>query len=287
MLKKAAVVGIAGLALGTAPAAADSINDGAAVALTMVGSGGLMAIGCTAVALLTEEDEGTQEGYGRRGFYAGFSASYARENFSDSAVEDLVYGQLLDNLRILRGTPLESDPPTDPPTIIDPGLYTIAFDEIEDDAFGFAGRVGYRCHPRVSAELQFEWLETFQGGLLETSMPMNDTPRRFDLELESLVMTVNAKGHLLTGRYQPFALLGVGFMRAESKSRDVSGGLLAGFAPQQSDREVELALRFGAGLDLYVTEHWVTTAEGSYVMPMGKLDGLDYYQFGLGIQYRF
>ncbi len=287
MLKKAAVIGIAGLALGTPPAAADSIDDGAVAVLTMVGGGGLMSIGCMAVALLTEEDEGTQEGYGRRGFYAGLSASYARENFSNSKVDDLVYSELLDNLRTLRGTPLESDPPTDPPTIIDPGIYTIAFDDIEDDAFGFAGRVGYRCHPRVSGELQFEWLETFQGELVETGAPLNDAPRKFDLELESLVMTVNAKGFLLTGRYQPFALLGIGFMRMESKSRDVSGGTLAGFAAQQSDREVEFALRFGAGLDFYLTENWVTTAEGSYVMPTGKLDGLDYYQFALGIQYRF
>jgi len=288
MLKKAAVIGISGLALGVSPAAADSINDGATVALTMVGGGGLMSIGCMAVALLTEGDEGTEEGFGRRGFYLGMSASYARENFSDTAVTDLVYDQVLDNLRTLRGTPVKGDPTAIPPIPPgDPGIYTIALGELDDDAFGVMGRLGYRCHPRVSTEIQFEWLEDFKGGFYETDMPMNDTPRKFDLDLESLVFTVNAKGHLMTGRYQPFLLLGLGFMRMESKARDISGGLIPGYAAQESDREVEFALRYGGGLDVYLTEHWVATAEASYLMPTGKLDNMDYYQFALGIQYRF
>ena len=92
------------------------------------------------------------------------------------------------------------------------------------------GRGGYRCHPHVSAELQFEWLDKFEGGsIVETGMtpvsgdpPVEDTLRNFDLELETLVFTSNAKGYLLTGRYQPFVLAGVGFMRMESKSRDVT-----------------------------------------------------------------
>jgi opacity protein-like surface antigen len=48
-----------------------------------------------------------------------------------------------------------------------------------------------------------------------------------------------------------------------------------------------LALRFGAGLDFYVNRNVVVSAEASYLMPTGKLDGMDYYSFGLGLQYRF
>ncbi len=283
MLKKAALIGFAGLALGVAPASANSIGNGSTVALTMIGGGGLMSIGCMAVALLTQDDEGEEEeGYDRRGFFVGLSGSYARENFSDSSVVNLVDGELQENLRLLRGTPVLPSPPGDP------GVYTFNFGDIDSDTFGFNGRGGYRCHPYVSAELQFESLANFDGSIMERGTPSNDTARGFDLELETLVFTTNVKGHLLTGRYQPFVLLGMGFMRMESKARDyTSGTIIPGKAAQASERTVNVALRYGAGLDFYLTKSVVVSAEGSYLMPTGKLDGMDYYQFGVGLQYRF
>jgi len=188
---------------------------------------------------------------------------------------------LQENLQLLRGTPVQPSPPGDP------GLYTFSLDDVDSDSFGGTGRVGYRCHPYISAELQFEALDKFEGTIMETDTPFNDSPRNFDLELESLVLTTNAKGYLLTGRYQPFVLLGVGFMRMESKTRDFSGGTIPGFAAQQSERTAEFAARYGAGLDFYLTDNVVVSAEGSYLMPTGKLDGLDYYQFSVGLLYRF
>jgi opacity protein-like surface antigen len=288
-LKKAAVIGFASLALGVSPAAAGSIGDGSTVALTMVGGGGLMAIGCMAIALLTQDEEEEEEGYDRRGFYLGLSASYARQNFSDSDVVNLVDGELQDNLRLLRGTPVLGDPEENPPIPPgDRGVYTFdLLDDMEDDVFGVLGRGGYRCHPYISAELQFEALADFDGTIRENGTPSNDWARNFDLELETLVFTDNLKGHLLTGRTQPFVLLGMGFMRMESKAHDASGGLISGRAAQASERTVNVAFRYGAGLDFYLTKNVVMSAEGSYLMPLGKLDGLDYYQFGVGLQYRF
>jgi opacity protein-like surface antigen len=291
MLKKAVVIGFTSLAFGVSPAAAGSIGNGSTVALTMIGGGGVMSLGCMAIALLTQddEDEGEEERYDRRGFFLGLSGSYARQNFSDSTVLNLVDGELQDNLRVLRGTPELGDPDATPNPIPpgDPGVYTFSLDDVEDDVFGILGRGGYRCHPYISAELQFETLADFDGGIRENGTPSNDTARNFDLELETLVFTTNVKGHLLTGRYQPFVLLGVGFMRMESKAYDISGGTIEGRAPQVSERTVNVALRYGAGLDFYLTKNVVVSAEGSYLMPTGKLDGLDYYQFGVGLQYRF
>ena len=249
----------------------------------MLGGGGVMSIGCAAIALLTEDEEQEDEGerYDRPGFFVGLSGSYARENFSDSGVVNLVDGELQDNLRLLRGTPVLPSPPGDR------GVYTFNLGNVESDAFGVNGRVGYRCHPYISTELQFETLTDFDGSISENGTPSNDSARRFDLELETLVFTTNAKGHLLTGRYQPFVLLGMGFMRMESKAYDVTGGTIPGRAAQASERTVGVAFRYGAGLDFYLTKNVVMTAEGSYLMPLGELDGLDYYQFGVGLQYRF
>lgn len=302
MLRKVAAVGFAGLVLGLSPARADSISSGETVALTLLTGGGLMSIGCMAIALLTQDDEDEQEGYDRRGIYLALSGSYARENFGSSGITKLVTGDLLDVLHVLRETP-SFVPDEDPPVILDPGLYSFGFGDVEDgDAFGATGRGGYRCHPRVSAELQFERLENFGVSILETGMqPGNDILRKFDLELETLVLTSNAKAHLLTGRYQPFVLAGIGFMRMESKFYDVTSGVPMDptrpescddaparcLASNQTDRTVRLAFRFGGGLDFYLTEQVVVVAEGSYLMPTGKLDDLAYYSFSLGLQYRF
>jgi opacity protein-like surface antigen len=249
-----------------------------------------------AIALLTQDDEDEQEGYDRRGFYAGLGPIYARENFSDSAVVNLVDGELQDALRAFRGTPVKQDLDAVPKILEDgdPGAYTFNLDDVDDDAFGFSGRVGYRCHPYISTELQFDWLGDFDGALSENPNGITnegvaepDTARKFDLELESLVFTTNMKGHLLTGRYQPFVLVGLGFMRMESKTRDASGGAIPGSAPQGSDRTVKVAMRFGGGLDFYITKNVLASAEFSYLMPTGKLEDLDYYSIGVGLQYRF
>ncbi|MBW2493408.1 MAG: hypothetical protein JRE43_01555, partial [Deltaproteobacteria bacterium] len=200
-LRKAAVIGFTGLALAVAPAfAGNSIGDGSTVALTMLGGGGALAIGCGAIALLTMDDEADdEEGYDRRGVFLGLSGSYARENFSDSGVLGQVQGELQDGLRLFRGKP---DPPPWPPG--DRGVYTFSLGNLDSDAFGVVGRVGYRCHPYISTELQFETLADYEGSVSENQTPSNDSARKFDLELETLVFTTNVKGHLLTGRYQPF-----------------------------------------------------------------------------------
>jgi opacity protein-like surface antigen len=249
MLKKAAVVGLTGLMLGVSPAAADSMSNGTTVALTMLGGGGLLSIGCMATAFLTRDDEDTEEGYDRRGFYLGLSASYARENFNDSDVDDL---------REKTGT-----------------IKVLSLENDDDDVFGVMGRGGYRCHPYVSTELQFEWLDEFEG----SGMMSDDggPPESFRSKLEPFVMTANVKGHLLTGRFQPFGLLGVGFMRLEAKGR----------AASFRETNVDVAMRFGGGLEFYATENVVVSAEASYLMPTGELNGLDYYSIGLGLQYRF
>jgi opacity protein-like surface antigen len=75
----------------------------------------------------------------------------------------------------------------------------------------------------------------------------------------------------------------------ESKARDdgTLGNPNLGVAPQASERTVDFALRFGGGVDFYLTENILVSAEASYLMPTGKLDNLDYYSLGLGLQYRF
>ena len=109
------------------------------------------------------------------------------------------------------------------------------------------------------------------------------TTNQYRAKVDPLVMTVNAKGHLLTGRTQPFLLAGIGFMNIQTESYQLPGSTMS----SASGNKTDYAMRFGGGVDFYATKHIVASLEGSYVLPTGRLQGWDYYTFGLGMQYRF
>ena len=96
-------------------------------------------------------------------------------------------------------------------------------------------------------------------------------------EIQTWALTGNAKVFVLTGRTQPYALIGIGVLEAELEF--VGAGL--------SQTESGFAVRFGGGLDFYITENVVASAGVDYVLPTGDVEDLDYVSFGAGIQYRF
>jgi len=220
---------------------AKSIAEGAA-------AGALMGIVCSSVAL-TSDDEVDPNDFARRGWMIGVAGSYAIETFEDEAERDFQKE-------------------------LGPAVQLSA-----DNAFGFYGRVGYRCHKRFSAEVGVEWLSGFDADLTQPGFVQLGK-----VEYEPLVVTANAKGYLMTGRYQPFLLVGAGVMTADRKLRDT-----VGLSPAQADDESDNAftMRFGGGVDLYATKNVVVTMEAGYVLPFGNLDALDYITVTWGFQYRF
>ena len=208
----------------------------------------LVGIVCSSVAL-TAEDEVDKDDFARRGWLVGVAGSYAVETFQDDAESDLqgVLGPEV-NLSV-------------------------------DDSFGFNGRVGYRCHRRFSAEVEVEWLDGFDADLTQPGVD-----QLAHVYYEPVVVTTNVKGFILTGRYQPFLLLGAGAMTADIKLRDSVGLEFTGL---RSETENAFALRFGGGIDLYATENVVLNVGVDYVLPFGNLDDLDYITIGWGVQYRF
>lgn len=143
------------------------------------------------------------------------------------------------------------------------------------DTGGLNFRAGRRCHRRFSVEVEVEWLDDFDGDLIFRSEKIND------VSYSPIVGSVNLKGYLLTGRYQPYFLFGVGAMSVKTKSRDTITG------DKRSRMAGLFVLRFGAGIDLYATRNWVVTAETDYVYSATSIDVLDYLTVGLGFQYRF
>ena len=103
-----------------------------------------------------------------------------------------------------------------------------------------------------------------------------------ELEAAGVVFTANMKGYLFKDRFQPYAVAGIGVMTARLEIKDT-----VGFDVSGSDWSTGFAARFGGGVDLYVTQHFVLNAEIRYVLPTGDVEGLDMISFGWGLQYRF
>ena len=245
-MRRAAAIGLTALVFLALP---DSARSDTAKAIAQgAAAGALTGILCSSIAL-TADDEVDEADFARRGWLVGVAGSYAVETFDDDAESDFQN---------------ELGP-------------TVALSV--DNSFGFNGRVGYRCHRRLSAEVEVEWLDGFDSDLTQPGFVQLGK-----VKYEPVVVTANLKGYLLTGRYQPFLLVGGGAMTADRKMRDT-----VGLTPGQSDSENDtaFAMRFGGGIDLYATEHVVVSLEADYVLPFGDLDALDYVTIGWGFQYRF
>lgn len=208
----------------------------------------LVSVVCASVAL-TEDEEVDPEDFARRGWFLGVAGSSAIETFEDDAERDFqkVLGPEV-NLSV-------------------------------DDSPGFNGRVGYRCHRRFAAEVETEWLSGFDADLTQPGVD-----QLANVEFDPIVVTANVKGYLLTGRYQPFLLIGAGAMTADANLRDPVGLIFTGI---NSESDNAFAMRFGGGIDLYATKNVVLSVDADYVLPFGNLDSLDYVTIGWGIQYRF
>ncbi len=96
------------------------------------------------------------------------------------------------------------------------------------------------------------------------------------VEINTWTGTINGKFFALTDRFQPYGLLGAGFMRAKAE--------ILGF---EIAKDTDFAMRFGGGLDTYVTENWLINLEVSYVRPTGDVKDINYFSLGGGFQFRF
>jgi opacity protein-like surface antigen len=209
---------------------------------------------CASVAL-TADDEVDKDDFARRGWSVGIGGSYASETFEDDAEADFQ--------RVL-GPDVDLD--------------------VDENTFGINGHVGYRCHRRFSAEVEVEWLDAFSAELTEPGFA-----QLADVDNEPLVVTTNVKGYLLTGRTQPFLLIGAGAMTAHKKLRNTVGLFTVDPQGRVEINEIKnaFAMRFGGGIDIYATTHVVVSLGIDYVLPFGKLDAMDYISVNWGIQYRF
>jgi hypothetical protein len=246
------------------PARADGIQgvDGA------LGAAGISTILCTLSVLYSPEDETSEgEDFDRRGFFIGAGASFAGENFSDRPVNDI------------------ADIFSNQPGLVFPILTGPEASAKADDTWSVKGYGGYRCHPRFSVGATFEF---FGGFDTEWSGVLNPSGASGS-DIDMFVATVDIKGYLLTGRYQPYLLMGGGAMMVETRVVNPTGSQHPwGAGPAaQSRGYTDFVLRLGGGIDAYATEHVVVNIGASYLLPAGAVSGTDVYTVGVGVEYRF
>jgi opacity protein-like surface antigen len=159
------------------------------------------------------------------------------------------------------------------------------------NSYGAGARLGYRLHPRLAAEVEYQWLGGFHcGGNL--GCYTSGGPGATGVEAKQFigqVATVNAKAFALTGRVQPYALVGIGGGTFEVKKKqrtllpDGVSYIQRGF----SSRGGGFVARYGGGVDLYGDEQWAIFAEAAYVVPWGDIQDLDYVSIEWGFLWRF
>jgi opacity protein-like surface antigen len=103
--------------------------------------------------------------------------------------------------------------------------------------------------------------------------------------------TTDIKGYLLTGRYQPYLLLGGGALHVKTEVTNPTGVLTFGkptIRPvTQSRKFTDFVIRLGGGFDVYATDHVVVNISASYLFPLGEVSGVELFTAGGGIEYRF
>lgn len=134
---------------------------------------------------------------------------------------------------------------------------------------GGAAFVGYRLAPVVAVEVRYEGFDGFD---------LKGTSGRG--EIDGSVVTFGAKAYPFKGPIQPF--LGFGLGAAFFKQK-----LVFNDGSRSRENENDLALRFAAGLDLWLTKNLVLNAEAAYLSPADDLSNLEATLLSTGLTFRF
>ncbi|MGH0031418.1 MAG: outer membrane beta-barrel protein [Myxococcota bacterium] len=212
----------------------------------LAGLTALLALALAAPAFAQDDEDEDAGIYSENGLYLSASALYAFATDKDGLESEEEW-----RLNSAFGPPTSSD---------------------ADDSWGVSGRLGYRFHPRIAAEVQADWIDGFE---IESKLSTMDPNRETDIGM--LALTANAKGYLLTERFQPYLLAGAGWGRSFT-DRPPRG------ATQREDGAV---FKMGGGIDIYGSPDVALTLEAAYLLPTGEIDDMNYVSLSAGLTLRF
>jgi len=138
----------------------------------------------------------------------------------------------------------------------------------DGNSTGLHARAGYRIVPNFAIEALYEWMSEFD----EDSFPGIKTKNHYS----AWAITLNAKGYLLTGRWQPYLVYGLGYIDVNGHNVQNNTGTGEG-----------LDMRFGIGMDANINENIAIGPEVAYVLPFQEAANFDMVTVALGIRFKF
>jgi opacity protein-like surface antigen len=133
-----------------------------------------------------------------------------------------------------------------------------------DTSLGFQFRGGYRFNRIFALEGGVDFVSGWDSQLLPV--------------IEGGNVTVNGLAYFPMGRFEPYALIGLGGMWTSVRPVGLTppGSCCGGFV-----------MKFGGGSDFYVTDDWALTVDVAYVLPVGSIENLRYVSLGWGARFHF
>ncbi len=138
---------------------------------------------------------------------------------------------------------------------------------------GYDLRLGYGFAKMFAAEVEWQSLVNFNTDALDP-VTGNSAP-----SVEARMLSLNGRISPLTGRFQPYALFGVGWYNVQADRQSVSV------------HESSFASRFGLGIAAFITERMGVSFEAGYILPMtgviGGKDRFDLIPMTLSVFFKF
>ena len=184
---------------------------------------------------------------------------------------------------------------------VNPGAYLVlggftaftAFKDIPSDfdtSLGFMLRGGYRISPIFAIEAEGNFIAGWDTHEEEPPPGVDQT----DFTLDGGIATINALAYLPLGRLQPHVSVGMGGMWAQLRTTNSVTQICSldsyWFCQNvylQLDHSGGFVMKFGGGLDYYLTRDWAVVTDASYVLPFGDLKDLRYLSFNWGVRFNF
>ncbi|HYC56261.1 MAG TPA: porin family protein [Candidatus Binatia bacterium] len=153
----------------------------------------------------------------------------------------------------------------------DAGIVGVPLDDAGNTG-GYEIRAGYRWNKWVAIEGEWEQYLHFKN-VPQSNAP--DAGRGHNLDAYNIM--ANVKFFPIDGRFQPYVIGGIGMAKVELE------------APSPVDKrdEAGFAARFGAGVDIYITDNIGVAFEVDYILPTGDAHEFDLLPIGGSIFYRF
>jgi opacity protein-like surface antigen len=158
-----------------------------------------------------------------------------------------------------------------------------------DNSLGFDMRFGWRLMDYLAAEIEGNFISGF-----DVDIPTQEGGTA-KLTSEGGNVTFNVRGVLPMGRLEPYAVVGIGGMWSDLRTRFNTGticypgwyGWWCEGTQTRLGKAGSFVAKFGLGTDFWLSEAFGLTVDASYVLPTGDLNDQQYIKLGWGARMKF